>query len=84
MELSILYFKGLLVKIVENYVFLSLRIVFIIANSADPDEMMRLFALKPYTKLRSHWGTAQSRLLIHFLVHFDSYFIIMISYEAVF
>ena len=39
MELSILYFKGLSVKISKNYAFLSLKIVFILANSADHDEM---------------------------------------------
>ena len=39
MELSILYFKGLSVKISKNDAFLSLKIVFILANSADPDEM---------------------------------------------
>ena len=36
MELSILYFKGLLVMM---YKFLSLKIVFILVNSADRDEM---------------------------------------------
>ena len=39
MELSILYLKGLSVKISKNDAFLSLKIVFILANSADPDEM---------------------------------------------
>ena len=41
MELSILYFEGLLVKISIKFdIFLSLKIVFILANSADPDEML--------------------------------------------
>ena len=39
MELSILYFKGFWSKFPLDYVFLSLKIVFIFANSADPDEM---------------------------------------------
>ena len=39
MDLSILYFKGLLVKISINDIFLSLKIVCILANSADSDEM---------------------------------------------
>ena len=40
MELSILYLKGLPGEILlYNYVFMSLKIVFILANSADPDEM---------------------------------------------
>ena len=34
-ELSCLYFKWLLVKVSIKYVFLSLKIVFIIPNSAD-------------------------------------------------
>ena len=38
MELSISYFKGLSVKF-SLKVFLSLKIVFILANSANPDEM---------------------------------------------
>ena len=42
MELSILYFKGLpmevFIKCIDIY-FLSLKIVFILANSAYPDEM---------------------------------------------
>ena len=40
MSLSILYFKGFSVQISINGVFLSLKIVFILANSADPDEML--------------------------------------------
>ena len=39
MELSILYFKGLPVTILCNDVFLPLKINFIIANSAETDEM---------------------------------------------
>ena len=38
-ELSCLYFKWLLVKVSIKYVFLSLKIVFIIPNSADPGEI---------------------------------------------
>ena len=39
MELSTLYFKGLLVNpFLENYACLSLKIAFILTNSADPDE----------------------------------------------
>ena len=40
MELSILYLKGFSVQISINGIFLSLKIVFILANSADPDEML--------------------------------------------
>ena len=39
MELSILYFKKLSVKLFLNDVFLFPKIVFNFANSADPDEM---------------------------------------------
>ena len=39
MELSILYIMGLPVKFLGNDVFLSLKIVFFVANSADPNEM---------------------------------------------
>ena len=39
MEWSILYFKGFSVNVYKNDVFTSLKIVFILANSADPDEM---------------------------------------------
>ena len=39
MDLSILYFKGSQVKFHNINIFLSLNIVFILANSADPDEM---------------------------------------------
>ena len=39
MEESILYFKWLPVKISINGVFLSLKNVFILANSLDSDEM---------------------------------------------
>ena len=39
MELFILYFDGFPVKLSINDVFLSLKIVFIIANSVDPDEI---------------------------------------------
>ena len=38
-ELSILYFKEVPVKISINYVFQSLKLTLILANSADPDEM---------------------------------------------
>ena len=40
MELSILYFKGLSLKILQNDVFLSLKIVFILAKSVDPYEIL--------------------------------------------
>ena len=40
MELSILCCRGLPVKIYKNDVFLSLKNVLIITNSADPDEML--------------------------------------------
>ena len=36
-EMSILYFKGLAVKLLSSDVFLPLKINFISANSADPD-----------------------------------------------
>ena len=39
MKLSILYFIVLLVILFSNGVFLCWKIVFIFANSADPDEM---------------------------------------------
>ena len=40
MEMLILYFKGSYVEISFNYdIFLFLRVVIILANSADPDEM---------------------------------------------
>ena len=39
MILSILYFKGSQIEISKKNVFLSLKIVFKLANSADPDEM---------------------------------------------
>ena len=39
MCLSILYYKGSHVKIYKVNLFLSPKIVFILANSADPDEM---------------------------------------------
>ena len=39
MELSCLYFERLLLKVSIKYVFLSLMIVFIIPNSADPGEI---------------------------------------------
>ena len=39
MELSILYFSGFWVKISWNDVFLPQKVVFILANSADPGEM---------------------------------------------
>ena len=39
MELSILYLKGMLVTIDKNDLFLSLKIVFILPNRSDPDEM---------------------------------------------
>ena len=40
MELSILCFMGLLVNYFYKMFFLSLKIVFNLANSADPDEIM--------------------------------------------
>ena len=39
MELPILCFKGSHVEVSNYNVFLSLKVVFIIANSLDPDEM---------------------------------------------
>ena len=39
MELSILHIKGLPFKISINDEFLSSKFVFILANSADPDEI---------------------------------------------
>ena len=39
MELSILFFKGFQVKISTKDVFLTMKIVFILASSADPDEL---------------------------------------------
>ena len=39
MELSIIYFKGLQVVFPNNDVFLSVRIVFTLTISVDPDEM---------------------------------------------
>ena len=54
MEKSIMYFKGLSVKIsIKNDLFMSLKIVFILANSEDTDEMSgissgsSLFAKEP-------------------------------------
>ena len=38
-DLSILYLMGCTSKFLFNGVFLSLKMVFILANSADPDEM---------------------------------------------
>ena len=38
-EWSIIYIEGSQVIISKNIVFLSLRIDFVLANSADPDEM---------------------------------------------
>ena len=39
MGLPILYFKGPEVEVLNYDVFLSLKVVFILANSADPEEM---------------------------------------------
>ena len=39
MGLPIVYFKGSWVEFLKYDVFLSLRVVLILANSADPDEM---------------------------------------------
>ena len=39
MALSLLYFKGFQVKISIKDVFPTMKIVFILASSADPDEM---------------------------------------------
>ena len=44
MGLSILYFKGSQVEFPNNYVLQSLMIVFMIANSAGPDEMPHFVA----------------------------------------
>ena len=44
MDFSIWYFKSLPVKIPLNDVFLSPKIVFILTNSADPDEMLHFVA----------------------------------------
>ena len=44
MNCSILYFKGLPSKFLENDAFLFLKTVFILANSADPYEIL-LFIL---------------------------------------
>ena len=47
MGLTILYFSGSQVKVVTGnnyYVFLSLNVVLILANSADPDEMQHYAA----------------------------------------
>ena len=45
MGLSILYFKGSQVEFFLNYsVFLSLKVVLILANSVDPDEMQHYAA----------------------------------------
>ena len=45
MGLPILYFKGSQVKASKDYdVFLTLKVVLIIANSADPDEMQQHYA----------------------------------------
>ena len=41
MGLSILYFKRSQVEFVLNYVILSLKVVLILAYSADPDEMQK-------------------------------------------
>ena len=40
MELFILYFKGLQVKILKNDVFLFLKIDIVLTNSADPDKIL--------------------------------------------
>ena len=39
MGLHIVYFKGSQVELLNYDVFLSLKLVLILANSADPDEM---------------------------------------------
>ena len=44
MGLPFLYFKGAQVKILNYDVFLSLKVVLILANSADPDEMQQYAA----------------------------------------
>ena len=44
MGLFIIYFKGTQVKFSNDYVFQSLKKVFIIANSAGPDEMQHYAA----------------------------------------
>ena len=52
MGLSIISFKGSRVDFPNKYVLQSLNIAFIIANSADPDEMQQttLSAVFTYTK----------------------------------
>ena len=39
MGLSIVYFKGSLENFRKHYIFLSVKIVLILTNSADPDKM---------------------------------------------
>ena len=51
MELSILYFKGFLVKILKKGVFLPLKIVFILANSAD--EMLHCLPKYQFTGIQN-------------------------------
>ena len=45
MALPIVYFKGSQVEFFLNCFFLSLKIVLILANSDDPDEMQHYFRL---------------------------------------
>ena len=40
LELSIVYIEGLQVIIPNDIVFFSLKMVFVLANSVDPDEML--------------------------------------------
>ena len=44
MGLPIVYFKGLQVEFLNYDAFLSLKVVLILANSADPDEMQHYAA----------------------------------------
>ena len=59
MGLPIVYFKGSRVAI-YNYVFLSLRLVLILANSADPNEMQHdaAFHLCPHCLPKYHLGVS--------------------------
>ena len=43
MVLSIVYFKGSHVEFLYYNVFLSLKVVLIVGNSADPEEMLHSF-----------------------------------------
>ena len=59
MGLPILYFKGPQVEVSYD-VFLSLKVVLILANSADPDEMQHYaaFLLGLHCLLGTHYGVS--------------------------